>query len=184
MGGLAIAFITYLALASFLSVRHESHVEASKFHRLYEVAGLNFFQQIPDIVHESKYEDLPPIPNSPPDGLPGPSKDNGEIIECTTRESWSSESSLTANRVPWKIREEHVAYTTFSMPLDAPDHYFLSRGAHAAGTFTLENDDSSNGDKFNIRVQASWRHEIAMQSSQLCLLKRQSGSIGLGIYVS
>lgn len=130
------------------------------------------------------YEELPPIPNSPPDDLPGPSRDDGEIIECTTRESWSPDPSLTANGVPWKTQEEHVAYTTFSMPLDAPNHYFLSRGAHAAGTFTLEHDDSLDGDKFHIHVQASWRHEIAMQSSQLCLLKRQSGSIGLGIYVS
>ena len=136
-----------------------------------------FFQQIPDM-------EPPPIPNSPPGHLPGPSKDDGEIIECRTTESWSPEPSLAANRVPWRTREGHVAYTTFSMPLDVPNHYFLSRGGHAAGTFTLEYDDNLDADKFYIHVQASWRHEIAMQSSQLCLLKRQSGSIGLGIYVS
>jgi len=134
--------------------------------------------------HGRKHKELPPIPNSPPDYLPGPTKDDGEIIECTTRTSWSLEPSLTANRVPWRIQEEQVAYTTFSMPLDAPNHYFLSRGEHAAGTFTLEDDDDLDGDKFYIHVQASWRHEIAMQSSQLCLLRRPSGSIGLGIYVS
>lgn len=127
---------------------------------------------------------LPPIPNSPPDYLPGPREDDGEVIECTTRESWSPVPSLMANHVPWKIQEEQVAYTTFSMPLNVRNHYFLSRGAHAAGTFTLEDDDDSNGDQFYIHIQASWRHEIAMQSSQLCLLRRQDGSIGLGIYVS
>jgi len=131
-----------------------------------------------------KHGELPPIPNYPPHDLPGPTKDDGEIIECTTIKSWSPKPVLTVNRVPWKIREEEVAYTTFSMPLDTPNHYFLSRGAHAAGTFTLEEDDGLDGDKFYIHVQASWRHEIAMQSSQLCLLRRQSGSVGLGIYVS
>ena len=134
--------------------------------------------------HGRKHDELPPIPNHPPGDLPGPSNDDGEIIECTTRESWSLEPALRHNRVPWKIQEEQVAYTTFSMPLDAPDHYFLSRGVHAAGTFTLENDDNLDGDEFSIHVQASWRHEIAMQSSQLCLLRKRSGSIGLGIYVS
>jgi len=134
--------------------------------------------------HGGTHEKLPPIPNSPTHDLPGPTEEDGEIIECTTRESWSPDPSLKSNRVPWRIEEEQVAYTTFSMPLNAPDHYFLSRGEHAAGTFTLEDDDGLGGDQFYIHVQASWRHEIAMQSSQLCLLRRQSGSIGLGIYVS
>lgn len=134
--------------------------------------------------HGRQNEELPPIPNSPPDNLPGPGKDDGEIIECTTRMSWSQEPSLIANRVPWKIQEKQVAYTTFSMPLDAPNHYFLSRGEHAAGNFILENDDGSDGDQFYIHIQAAWRHEIAMQSSQICLLRKKSGSMGLGIYVS
>jgi hypothetical protein len=134
--------------------------------------------------HRRKHGELLPIPNYALHDLPDPTKDDGEIIECTTRESWSPEPTMTANRVPWKIREEGVAYTTFSMPLDAPNHYFLSRGEHAAGTFTLEEDDGLDGDRFYIHVQASWRHEIAMQRSQLCLLRRQDGSVGLGIYVS
>src|SRR5260370_6000736 len=135
-------------------------------------------------MEHDKYGRLSPIPNSPPDDLLGPTMDDGEIIECTTRESWSPEPSLMANRVPWKIQEEQVAYTTFSMPLDAPNHYFFSRGQHAAGTFTLEDDDGLDGDKFYIHVQASWRHDIAMERSQLCLLRKRNGSIGLGIYVS
>ena len=181
MGGLAIALIIYITL----SVHNGFHVKASDAPHVGR-RGADAFQQIqiPGMGHGRKNEKPPPIADPRPDDLPGPSQGDGEIIECTTSESWSPEPSLMATSVPWKIQEEHVAYTTFSMPLDAPSHYFLSRGEHAAGTFTLEDDDELDGDKFYIRVQASWRHEVAMQSSQLCLLRKQSGSIGLGIYVS
>lgn len=43
VSGVAIAFITYLALVSFMSVHHGFHVEASDVHRLEEVARLIFF---------------------------------------------------------------------------------------------------------------------------------------------
>ena len=61
----------------------------------------------------------------------------------------------------------------------------FTRGRHASGHAVVrprKRDDES--DLVKVFIQASYRHEVALQAMNVCELKKKDGARGLGIYVS
>lgn len=138
-------------------------------------------------------DDIPSLPNPsrprPPSSKPWPERTDGDIVECYGGDSWRDEQSLYEGMIlvsgPSDGSEyPFTVYNDFSLPVDAPSLSVFTRGTHASGRTLVrarERDDES--ELVKITIQASYRHETALQMMNVCELKRKGGR-GLGIYTT
>lgn len=72
---------------------------------------------------------------------------------------------------------------TFSVPTSADLVYLLSRGRHGHGSLQIELSDKSDGD-IEVETVIHYYHKAVLDLTQVCLLERDGGKRGVGIYVS
>lgn len=135
-------------------------------------------------------------PGSPPKRAPWPSSRDGDIVYCAGQDTWSPNPPSVAhggdsfnNDIIISTGEKNIeppfaSYNTFTLPVDAIDKGIFSKGRHASGIVVMRarEHDSDDGN-IRIAMQASYQFPSALASTNVCLLKRDSGWRGLGIYV-
>lgn len=148
----------------------------------------------PDFPSDPTDRDTPPgAPH--PERKPWPTSDDGEIIYCAGKDSWSHEPPSSPflqtylNDMIFSGGDQrqdlpYTAYNVFTLPVNATEKAIFTRGRHASGSMflrTREVDDDN--DMIKIIIQASYRYREAL-GCHICTLKKTSGARSLGIYTS
>lgn len=72
----------------------------------------------------------------------------------------------------------------YSLPAALESLYFLSKGAHAHGTFRYEMAHAdSNASNITINVEMRYWRKDARESINMCVLRRSKTHMGFGIFV-
>jgi hypothetical protein len=120
------------------------------------------------------------------DGIGEPTRpfpDNGDIVRCIKGSDWIHDSEHPPRQVGWG---EYEVTTSFSMPVDAEELYFLSRGSRSFGDIEIVpvfGDDVKEEGKVFVQVNATYNNEDVIESASVCLLQ-QNDKHGLAIIVS
>ena len=79
-----------------------------------------------------------------------------------------------------------IAPYSLSVPLSADAHYIFGRGplAHGAIEFSVVNDPRIPEGHFRVNVYPRFSSMATLQDTNVCLLERRPGQIGVGILVS
>lgn len=115
---------------------------------------------------------------------------DGEVVECSL--PWStpvlspiipSPISNSPSNAPVTL-PPYSSNLTVHLPLSSHLLYFLARGSHAKGVLRIvAAEDLVGSDQVRVDVQVRyWRFEYRNRAN-LCLLRREEGAHGLGIYV-
>jgi len=124
----------------------------------------------------------------------GPQPADGKAQSCSSR--WSSpavspwlpepeHSNVYGSAVPFLAPSSYPPYTSetsFTLPLIAPLHFLLARGSLASGQVRVQTESSENPDEIGIKVEVRYYTVGARNLAELCLLEREEGGWGLGIY--
>jgi hypothetical protein len=112
----------------------------------------------------------------------GPFPNDGHVVRCIKGSDWIRDSEHPPRQVGWG---EYEVTTSFSMPVDAEELYFLSRGSRSFGDIEIlpvYADDVKEEGKVFVQVNATYNNEEVIESAELCLFE-QNDKHGLGIFV-
>lgn len=121
-------------------------------------------------------DNWPETPAQPPT-LP-----NQHIVDCVQGEEWEPISDNFAATSPF----DH-ARTEFDLPIDSA-LFLLSRGSMSHGALSIFQDEvSQTGDEHDgrarVEVIVQFRSRTGLGRAQVCLMNRDDGGNGVGIFV-
>lgn len=109
-----------------------------------------------------------------------------DVENCVRFADWSSleagehYSPLSENNAPYP----YAATASLDLPISSDLLYFLSHGAHSSGVVQLAADGDSDSDVATVSVQLLYHHPEFLETAHVCLLQREEGKNGVGIFVS
>jgi len=105
---------------------------------------------------------------------PEPESGDGNVISCTKRDGWDSDSELI---LAMDHEEVEVVKKAFKLPVSAESLFFVARGDAAAGGIffeTVESDDN----ELSVEVELESHH---VDSANVCALEGEDGSRGIAL---
>lgn len=108
------------------------------------------------------------------------------VDNCVRFADWSSLqageyfSPLSENSAPYP----YAAKANLDLPVSSDLLYFLSHGALSSGVVQLAADGDSDSDVATVSVQLLYHHPEFLEDAHVCLLQREEGKNGVGIFVS
>ena len=78
----------------------------------------------------------------------------------------------------------YVAMTSFELPLTSDVLYMVSNGSLSHGAVTIDANGDPDAEVVTVSVGYMHYHRKLLELADVCLLRRASGEIGVGIFVS
>ena len=102
------------------------------------------------------------------------------FADWTTPEVGEHFTPLQDNTSPYP----YSAKNFLELPVSSDLLYFLSRGALSSGIVQLAADGDSDSNVASVRVQLLYNRPEFLEHAHVCLLQREEGKNGVGIFVS
>ena len=116
---------------------------------------------------------------------------NGVTVEeCVQGDDWSSSdgSSFVAVQLPGEEGNvypfDFEAETSFDLPLSSDTLFAISRGRLLGGFAKVVTSSEQADDTATVKVLIRYNREELLESTKACLLSRDDGEKGVGIFVS
>ncbi|KAF9224636.1 hypothetical protein BS17DRAFT_780184 [Gyrodon lividus] len=113
------------------------------------------------------------------DGAVGaPLPEDGTIVRSIDSLNWTSYHA----RPEWVSRYSRGAETSFILPVDSEELYFISRGSYQQGKIQVKQASDVEQGSVKVDVRVAYNHDRALRRATVCKLQKNGNKNGVGVF--